>query len=158
MYRSSRACYAAPVACKAEGVSPLTRPGEGRGAMRKKLLVLLAMGALLLATAVPAFAARPDCLGTNCGASPEHRADASGEGNFGQCHKAGAISPGQSSEFNPSPQNTGEADCRTVEGREDSALFTTVVQCPSPGDAAFAEQSGTLQGGLTVHTLAQCPG
>jgi hypothetical protein len=61
----------------------------------------------------------PDCAGEglNCGASIEHRANPSGKGNFGQCHKMDAVEAQYSSEFNPSSQNTGEADCRTVSGR-----------------------------------------
>ena len=130
--------------------------------MRGRLTALLTMVVLLLATAAPAaFATPPTCekgeaQGSNCGASLEHRANPSGEGNFGQCHKLGAIEGKESRTFNPSAQNTGEADCRTVQGREGSGFAFAVVQC-GPGGSATAENTGAIQQ-LTLHTFAHCPG
>jgi hypothetical protein len=113
---------------------------------------VLAMGVLLLATAAPAFAVQPECFpdfGFNCGSSLEHRSNASGQGNFGQCHQTGAIEGQQSSEFNPSSQNTGEADCRTVSGRVPSEgsfaeEASDVIACPE-GEEPVAETQINFQ-------------
>ena len=152
--------------------SPLTQHSEGRGAMRKRILALLIAVMMVVMSAAPAMATPPqtceklvvvgEAQGSNCGASLEHRANPSGEGNFGQCHKAVfqsfiSLRGQQASEFNPSPQNTGEADCRTVQGREGSGFVAGVVQCGSPGVSATAEGRTTVQN-LTLHNYAHCPG
>ena len=110
-------------------------------------IVVLAV-AMLAAAAAPALAARPECAEfresfDNCGTSLEHRADPSGKGNFGQCHKLGAIEGEESRTFNPSSQNSGGADCREVTGRptETGALGIEV------SDICF-----NLAGGCTAET------
>ena len=112
----------------------------------RRLTALLAMGVLLLATAAPALAARPECaefreFSDNCGSSLEHRADASGKGNFGQCHKTGAVEGKESRTFNPSSQNLGEADCREVAGRSSAITVEAVCfgsrECTAEGRIIF---------------------
>jgi hypothetical protein len=122
--------------------------------LRSRLTALVAMAVLLLATAAPAFAARPNCAlpGTagfeqNCGSSLEHRANPSGKGNFGQCHKLGAIEGAESRTFNPSSENNGEALCRTASGRPtetgsgggsvESICFSTVEECMVEASITF---------------------
>ena len=113
----------------------------------RKLPVLLVGVIVLMAMAVPALGAPdPDkCFGTNCGTSADHRANQSGKGNFGQCHKTDDFSGekpvegNESSKLNPSSVSSGEADCRTVSGRSGSRSVTTVVtDCP-PGKEPLAE-------------------
>jgi len=132
----------------------------------KRLTAVLALGVMLVATAAPAFAAQPACDpgsgedNNNCGDSIEHRANPSGKGNFGQCHKVGAVEPNQSSEFNPSAQNTGEADCRTVSGRPNSdgtsaAESSAVAQCEPPLEPV-AETQHNYQPSLAQISRADC--
>jgi hypothetical protein len=118
------------------------------------------------ATAAPAFAAQPECdpgpgeSNNNCGASLEHRANPSGKGNFGQCHKVGAVEPNQSSEFNPSAQNTGEADCRTASGRPTSDGISgpessAIARCEPPLEPV-AETQHNYQPSLAQISRADC--
>jgi hypothetical protein len=95
----------------------------------KRLAVLVAAAVIvvtMLAAASPAFAA-PD--GTNRGNSLEHRSNASGKGNFGQCHKIGFVQGRESRTFNPSGRNAGEADCRQVEGRGVQVTTANIANC-----------------------------
>jgi hypothetical protein len=129
---------------------------------RSRLSALLVIGVLLLATASPAFAAQPECdpkFGVNCGDSIEHRANPSGQGNFGQCHKAGATTVGgqDSSLSNPSPQNVGEADCRTVSGRggTTSSVVAERIFCEPPSEPV-AESQINYQPELNTETRTTC--
>jgi hypothetical protein len=125
--------------------------------LRKRVAVLVAAAVMvlsMLAASAPVFAAPPDCfpgqgsLGSNCGVAAEHRANPSGKGNFGQCHTPLATSAlqgfvdlrgQQSSVYNPSPHNTGEADCRSISGRDDlSAGGIALANCDL-GEEPFAE-------------------
>jgi hypothetical protein len=130
---------------------------------RKRVAVLVAAAVMvlyMLAAAAPAFAARPDCFGTSCGASLEHRANPSGEGNFGQCHKMGFVEGKESRTLNPSAQNSGEADCRTVSGREGDVEQAAIAIC-GPGEEATSEATQTLGHPgrtFTMHSFAHCTG
>jgi hypothetical protein len=131
---------------------------------RGRLMTLLATGVLLLATAAPAFAAQPECdpgSGSNCGASLEHRANPSGKGNFGHCHKEFSegevpVEGEQSSEFNPSSQNTGEADCRTASGRTTGDTGIGIRARCQPPSEAVAEAQINLQPELEHEVRGGC--
>lgn len=85
--------------------------------LRKKLTVLLlAVMMVVLAMMAPAVNAAPSkSPNPNFGGndtSTEHRNNASGKGNFGQCHRTGVVEGQDSREYTPSAVNRGEADCR----------------------------------------------
>ena len=105
----------------------------------RRLLRVLTVGAMLaamVATAVPAYAVPQNFGGSET--STQHRNNASGQGNFGQCHQIFKSTGGlESSQFNPSSQNNGAADCRQAGGLA-SAI---AIQC-QPGEDAQA--SGNL--------------
>ena len=93
------------------------------------------MLAMMLVFSVPVFGAVEKPPNDNFGGNPtsaEHRANASGKGNFVQCHSLGAIedeyssNSSNSSTYNPSSQNAGEADCRKAGG----LVGTNVTNCP----------------------------
>ena len=93
----------------------------------------------------------------NQGCSIEHRANPSGKGNFGQCHQAfGGVVEGQESrELNPSPKNQGEADCRTVEGRDGSLGVAPVADC-ADGQEPNAEANLTFKPDRGSEARASC--
>jgi hypothetical protein len=127
--------------------------------MRRIVLTLVVALLIVGATAAPAFAARPDCAATNwdCGVSPEHRANPSGKGNFGQCARGFNRGGGFAKEFNPSPQNTGECDLRFVTTR-DFAIWTAlsiVYRCEPPLEAV-AESQITFRPSLDASGYAAC--
>jgi hypothetical protein len=121
--------------------------------LRRKLAVLLA-SAMLLATVAPSVNAAPkkpppENFGGSVN-SLQHRNNASGKGNFGQCHRTGLlrflgedasdliadeIEGKESRVFNPSPQNVGEADCRQA----GTWFGAGAAYCIGPGQEAFAE-------------------
>ena len=77
--------------------------------------MLMASAIMLAMTAPVANAAPKKPPNENFGGSEnsvEHRANASGKGNFGQCHRMGVVESQDSREFNPSAVNRGDADCR----------------------------------------------
>jgi len=114
--------------------------------LRRKLAVLVA-SAMLLATVAPSVNAAPkkpppENFGGSVN-SLQHRNDASGKGNFGQCHRTGVLDPffeftGTQDEwsrvFNPSPQNVGEADCRQA----GTWVAGNAITCPGHGQGAYA--------------------
>ena len=87
----------------------------------------------------------------------EHGANPSGEGNFGQCHKTGFVEGKESRTFNPSAQNNGEADCRTVSGREGDVEQSVSALCIPPVVEVTSEATQTF-GHFTMHSFAHCPG
>jgi hypothetical protein len=118
--------------------------------MCRRLTALLVMVMVVLATAAPAFAAQPTCspgqqgeVGSNCGASQEHRANPSGKGNFGQCARffeTGETTRGQViRQFNPSPQNVGECDLRSVYGRGGLSFGIAIARCDTPPLEPYTE-------------------
>ena len=134
----------------AERGFPWSRPWGRRieVLLRRKLAVLMA-SAMLLATVAPSVNAAPENekpTPENFGGSVnslQHRNNASGKGNFGQCHRTGfleegALSTGGQGElsrtFNPSPQNVGEADCRQA----GTWVAGNAAYCVAPGQEAFA--------------------
>ena len=147
--------------------------------MFRRHTALLVMVVLLLVTAAPAFAAPSDC-GLNCGASLLHRANPSGKGNFGQCHKLSledenvvkgneeaVIEGKESREFNPSSQNQsslGEADCRVASGRNDSWAAISLIKCNplnefppgNPLDTPYAESQIRFQPSLLARASITC--
>ncbi len=105
-------------------------------------IVILVVAALVMLTVVaPGVLAAPQKPpNENFGGSEnstEHRSNASGKGNFGQCHRlqAGSL-PEESSELNPSAQNTGEADCRRTSGL--SAV--SIANCTPPTEPLAESQ------------------
>ena len=119
------------------------------------LAATVLMAALMLAMSIPAFAAKPFPEGYNRGNSPEHRANPSGKGNFGQCHRNDPSSGGkliegkESRTYNPSAQNTGVADCRLVAGRTDEGLGTWGAR--SWADCELEGVEAQAQGDLVFH-------
>jgi hypothetical protein len=135
--------------------------------MFRKLTALLVMVVLLLATAAPAFAARPfSCTpggssffpSPNCGLSLDHRSNASGKGNFGQCHKIEFFAPLQDNRFssllNPSAQSPYEADCRAASGRTKAAYFYAAAICEPPLEPAAAEGKLIFQPRLDAEIIS----
>ena len=120
----------------------------------KRIILLLVVAALTLAMIVPAYAAPttqpPENFGGN-ETSTENRNNNSGTGNFGQCHRTGVVDGQESSEFNPSSQNTGAADCRQA----GELGFSGTADCV-PGQTAGAEGQLTFQPTQDESGLAFC--
>ena len=108
---------------------------------------MLVASAMLLATVAPSVNAAPEKPPPeNFGGSVnslQHRNNASGKGNFGQCHRTGLLeelthsTAGQgelSRTFNPSPQNVGEADCR----QSGTWVAGDAAYCVGPAQEAIA--------------------
>lgn len=77
---------------------------------------MLMASAMMLAMVAPVANAAPKKPpNENFGGSKnstQHRANASGKGNFGQCHRMGTVDGSDSRTLNPSAVNSGDADCR----------------------------------------------
>ncbi len=97
----------------------------------RRIILVLSVAALMVAMLAPSVIAKPTKpVNENFGGNENsalNRNDNSGKGNFGQCQR---LSGGEleASEFNPSSQNTGEADCRQAGG----SSAQSVAQCEEP--------------------------
>lgn len=86
----------------------------------------------------------------NKGVSPAVRSDKSGLANFGECHRPefreiieseGYGGSGEfSRNYNPSPKNSGSADCKVVESRFVNAELFGAIEClPEDEECLLAE-------------------
>ena len=110
---------------------------------------MLLASAMLLATVASSVNAAPTKpTPENFGGSEnslQHRNDASGKGNFGQCHRTGLLrtlsegpfgaGEGEDSQtFNPTSQNVGEANCRQA----GTYFAGTASHCPRNPEGTYA--------------------
>jgi hypothetical protein len=107
--------------------------------MMRRISILLVAALVMVTVVAPGVNASPTNFGGSV-ESTEHRNNASGKGNFGQCHQVHtAVEGSESSELNPSSQNFGEADCRAAGDLSASG----VADC-DPADTAAAESRLTF--------------
>jgi hypothetical protein len=69
-----------------------------------------------------------------------NRSNASGQGNFGQCHALGFVDPSNSSQLNPSATSPGAASCRKAGGLEAAAVLTGCTVGQPVADATLTFQ------------------
>ena len=127
---------------------PTRRRGD---VLMKRILMVLTVAALMVATVAPNVSAAP--TNTNFGGNENstlHRNDNSGKGNFGQCQ---ALFGGQleASNINPSPQNSGAADCRVA----DNLGAISIADC-QPGEEPTAESQLTFGAEPKANSDSSC--